>query len=130
MLGRQDVPAARYHDIVPEARVKSDIQAQAGPVVALREGLHQGRSDWILVVPCDAPGLTAADLGRVLAAARQSKGPAIAITSEGPLFDLFCAPRTLIEERLRTARRMEDLIEGAVQVDLGSVPGLNVNEPP
>lgn len=128
ILGRAGMPVEKYQAEVPGARVRVDVQAQGGPVVALREALKQGRSDFVVVVPCDAPALRQEDLEQLVTAARQSKGPAVAVSGGSTLFDLFCAPRNLLEERLKKARRLEDVLAEAKLVVLGN-DGLNVNEP-
>lgn len=129
ILGRQEVGAPKYHEIVPEARILMDVQAQAGPVAALRQALKHGRADFMIVAPCDAPALTQEHIALLLTTARQSKGPAVAVTDGSVLYDLFCAPRNLIEERVKTAKRLEDLCEDAKQVPLPGAGGLNVNRP-
>ena len=128
ILGRSDVPAAKYHAEIPEARIRVDVQAQSGPVIAIREALKQGRSDFVVVVPCDAPTLTREHVALLVAATRQAKAPAVAVADGSTLFDLFCSPRTILEERLKTAKRLEDLTMEAKPVQLDSA-GLNVNEP-
>jgi molybdenum cofactor guanylyltransferase len=128
VLGRPDVPLARYHKEIPEARVRVDVQVQAGPVVAIREAMRLGRSDFVVVAPCDAPALTREDVAQLVTAARQSKGPAVAVSDDDVLFDLFCIPRVVLEQRLEKAKRLEDLVDDAAQVPLGP-EGLNVNEP-
>ena len=129
ILGRSDVPIARYHEIVPEARIRVDVKFQSGPVVALKDALEQIRDDWILVLPCDAPAITADDVQNLVDGARSSKGPAVATSGTDRLNDLFCMPRSRLEERLGKARKLDDLLEDAKEVPLPPRPGLNVNDP-
>lgn len=130
ILGRTDVSASRYHAVVPEARVRTDVQAQSGPLVALRGALEEARAPWVIVAPCDAPALSAIDVKRLLTEGRKKKTVAVAASGADVLYDLFCSPRSLMEERLKVAHRLEDLCEDARVVALTASPGLNVNEPP
>ena len=129
ILGRSDVPIAKYHEIVPEARVRVDIKFQSGPVVALRDALYQLRDDWVLVVPCDAPAITAEDVTMVVDGARASKGPAVAKVGADRLNDFFCMPRARLEERMSKAQKLDDLLADAKEVPLPPRPGLNENQP-
>lgn len=130
ILGRDDVGVQRYREAVPEARVKVDLRPQAGPHVALRDLMESFRSDWVIVAPCDAPALTVEDVQRLVQEARKHKTIVVGASSEGLLFDLFCAPRPLIEDRLKTASRLQDLTRDARAVPMAALTGLNVNEPP
>lgn len=128
ILGRGDVGTQRYRDVVPEARVKVDLRPQAGPHVALKDVLESLRSDWVLVAPCDAPALTTEDCQRLVQEARKHKTAVVGASAEGLLFDLFCAPRPLIEDRLKTATRLQDIVKDARAVPMSSAVGLNINE--
>jgi molybdopterin-guanine dinucleotide biosynthesis protein A len=130
ILGRTEVPASTYHAVVPNARVINDVQSQGGPIIALKNSLKQVRGDWVLVVPCDAPAIVTEDAKRLIDEARKSKGFAVASTPDDVLFDMFCGPKPELEERLRTAKRLQDLLEGAGRVPFTAQEGLNINEPP
>lgn len=128
ILGRPEVGFQHYRDAVPEARVKVDLRPGAGPHIALRDILESLRSDWVLVAPCDAPALTAEDCQRLVQDARKHKTVVVGASSEGLLFDLFCAPRPLIEDRLKTASRLQDVVHDARAVPMTAAVGLNINE--
>ena len=129
ILGRPGVSAEKYHAEVPDARIRVDVKVQAGPLAALREALKLGRSDFVVVAPCDAPALKAVDVEQLITVSRKEKAPSVAVSNGSVLFDLFCSPRTILEERLKVAKRLEDLVVEAKPVPLGH-DGLNVNEPP
>jgi molybdopterin-guanine dinucleotide biosynthesis protein A len=130
ILGRGDVPSSKYHEIVPNARILTDVQSQSGPIVAVRNALERVRGDWILVAPCDAPALAPEDAQRLVAEARKSKGFTVASTPDDILFDLFCGPKPEMEERFRTAKRLQDVLQDAQRVPFTAQEGLNINEPP
>lgn len=130
ILGRSDVPASKYHAIVPNARVLNDVQSQAGPIVAIRNALERVRGDWVLVVPCDAPALAPEDAQRLVSEARRIKGFTVASTPDDILFDLFCGPKPEMEERFRVAKRLQDVLQDAQRVPFTAQEGLNINEPP
>jgi molybdopterin-guanine dinucleotide biosynthesis protein A len=128
ILGRPGVAAEKYHAEIPEARLRVDVKVQAGPLAALREALKQGRSDFVVVAPCDAPALKKEDVELLITTARKEKSASVAVSNGSTLFDLFCSPRTILEERLKTAKRLEDLVKEAKPVPFAH-DGLNVNEP-
>lgn len=130
ILGRSDVAAARYHSIVPNARILNDVQSQQGPIVAIKNALGRVRGDWIIVAPCDAPAIAPEDAQRLVTEARKTKGFTVASTPDDVLFDLFCGPKPEMEERLRTAKRLQDVLADAQRVAFTAQAGLNINEPP
>ena len=117
-----------YAELVPGASIIADREDGKGPVAALRSAMSLVRTPTILVAPCDAPGLPTGLARRMVAYSEESKQAAVAKTSEGPIFALFAAPTDLVRERIATANRLEDLLEGAEPVETDAV-GLNENVP-
>lgn len=118
-----------YVTLVPGASVWPDREAGIGPVEALRDAIRIVQSPTVLVVPCDAPGLSAALARRLVALSEEQRKPTVAQAREGPVYTLFAIATALLRERLDQAESLQDLTRGAefVETDL---EGLNVNEPP
>lgn len=124
---RLDDPT-RYARLAPGATLLPDQDPGAGPVEALRGALPFFPSHTLVVVPCDAPGLTAELVKRLLLASEESRKAVVLEPPTGPLYDLFAAPADLVRRRLEHARNLEDLVTGAKTLKTEG-PGLNVNEP-
>ncbi len=98
------------HDL-PLADVRSvrDRFPGAGPLAGIEAGLSAANTDWVLVVACDMPFITAAALRIVLRARTPSTKAVIAIDSTGRSHPLCgCYRRDLVESiqtRLSTGRR-------------------------
>lgn len=118
-----------YAGLAPGATILPDRFANAGPVEALRGAIELVRTPTVLVAPCDAPGLTAALCRRLVALSEEGQRPAVATPPTGPLFSLFALPVALLQGRLASARRLEDLLAGREEVST-DLEGLNVNKPP
>lgn len=117
-----------YARLVPGATVLPDRAKAQGPVEALRGASALLRTPFVLVAPCDAPGLPHGLARRLVAIAEETMRPAVA-TTDAPLFSLFASPTEKILLRLPSAKRLEDLLTDAERV-LTDADGLNVNEPP
>ncbi len=123
--GANGVP---YANLVPGASVLPDRVPHGGPVAALRGAVDVILTPTVLIVPCDAPGLPPGLARRLVATCEESRKPAVAATSQGPLYTLCALPKTVLAARAPRARRMEDLLEGAEPVKTDA-EGLNLNEP-
>jgi molybdopterin-guanine dinucleotide biosynthesis protein A len=85
--------------------VMPDLVEGAGPISGLHTALKTTRADWNLVVACDMPGLTAAFLNDLLAAAKQLGCDCLAPQTDSGLHPL-CAVYH---------RRAADAVEFAIQ---------------
>jgi len=102
---------ARYgHPVLPD----EDFPL-AGPLAGIHEAMKRMRGEWLLVLPCDAVGVTAALLDRLLAA--RAPGVPALVAEDGerwhPTFSLI--HRSRHPEWFRNLNRPEDVraAEGA-----------------
>lgn len=125
-------PAAelpKYARLAPGCTLIPDPRAGAGPVEAMRGAVDFLRAATLLIVPCDAPGLTIDVVKRLLIQSEETNAAVVLESKAGPIFDLFAAPRNIVLKRLADAKRMEDLVKGARTLK-SDLDGLNVNEAP
>ncbi len=121
VLARAD-HAARYARMLPGADIVADCVAFDGPVAALRAGLPP--SGHVVVASVDAPGLRAAHVQALVAAAGHRM--AVATDRDGLLPTLLAGPVAAFLAAMPTARRLRDLCAAARPVLLEG-EGLNVN---
>lgn len=91
--------ASSYADVLPEnvAHVR-DRFTQAGPLAGLEAGFRAFQSDWVLVVACDMPHVTADGMHALLRARAASVEAIVGRSSDGRLHPLFACYR---RERVR-----------------------------
>ena len=109
----------------------------AGPLVGVLSGFRRARSDWIAIVPCDAPHLPTDLVQRLLAATTRTDATAACASVRGhvePVFALVksrCAD-TLARSVAEGERAMHRWLTalGAVAVDFDDAQAFaNINEP-
>lgn len=108
-----------------------------GPLAGMLAGLHHCQTDWLAVVPCDAPLLPHDLVERLQHATRASSGPAaIAVSPQGRQ-PVFCLLRRDTQPVLQAYVERGGRKVGEALAILGAVaapfdddaPFLNVNEP-
>jgi len=114
----------------------ADLRPGLGPLAGLETLLASGRAEFNVVASCDMPGIMSAELARLLARCRQTRGScALAIDAHGrrhPLCAVYrdnCLP--FVRSALDAGRlRLLDLVEElkAVEVPIDSVLS-NLNTP-
>lgn len=119
----------RYARLAPGATILPDFRIEQGPVESLRGAAALIRHPTVLVVPCDAPGLTGELAKTLVTRAKKSSQAVVVSQKSSPLWDLFAAPKEFLVRKLVDAQTMEDLTRTATKVE-SKLEGLNVNEPP
>lgn len=131
----------RYGDL--GYRVLADMHANCGPLGGIVTALSVTAADWNLVVACDMPNLTEADLGRLLDCAAASRGRCVAgqgMTARGPsgeaeplcaVYHRDCLPiltRALRAKRFKMKEILPELDPDLVDVPAQSLANLNTPE--
>lgn len=117
--------------------VLPDLVPDGGPICGLHTALKITRADWNLVVACDMPGLTAAFLGELLAAAQQLGCACLAPRTDSGLHPLCAVYHRRSADAVefaihRKSFKMHDLLKslGAVSWTVADASLLeNVNTP-
>ncbi len=86
-----------------------DMQADGGPLGGLLAGLRamDRGSDWLLLVPCDAPFIPAGLAGQLLACAVESNMPGAVIRYEGEIQPTFSIWHRRIAARIEQAAEVQ-----------------------
>jgi len=91
----------RYRMLTPVVVADADPEAFAGPLAGICAGLRACPSEWLAVVPCDAPLLPLDLVGRLLAAGRGRAAACVEL--ETGVEPLFCVLRASLAPRLQTS---------------------------
>jgi len=109
----------------------------AGPLIGVLSGLRHARTEWVAIVPCDAPHLPFDLVRRLISAASIAEASAACVRVGGRLQPVFAAVRTDSTEHLdstlaRGERAMHRWLQslGVVPVDFDDAKAFtNINSP-
>jgi len=126
----------RYRDL--GYRVLADMHANCGPLGGIVTALTASAAEWNLVVACDMPNLTEADLARLLDRAEASQQQVVAARGPSgeaePLCAVYhrdCLPvltRALRAKRFKMKEILQELDPDLVDIPAQSLANLNTLE--
>ena len=115
----------------------ADLHPGYGPLAGLEAALASERGELNLVVGCDMPGISAADLSRLLTVAQQSRASCTIISDASGRKHPLCAVyrrealpavrAAIADRRLRLLDLVEELRAGEVRID-STLTNLNTPE--
>ncbi len=125
-------------DIVTDADAKVVAEDYAGPLIGVLGGLRHARTDWIAIVPCDAPHFPHDLVERLARAANDTEAVASCARVAGALQPVFAMIRNSAAGSLASSitsgeRTMHRWLASlhAVPVDFDDVEAFaNINTPP
>jgi|SRR5882672_2022087 len=91
----------RYRMLTTQVVADADPDAFAGPLSGICAGLHACPSEWLAVVPCDAPLLPLDLVARLLAAGRDREAAYVELDTG--IEPLFCVLRASLGLRLQSS---------------------------
>jgi molybdopterin-guanine dinucleotide biosynthesis protein A len=115
---------AALGEVVGDDVASVNVERFAGPLMGVLSGLRRARSDWVAIVPCDAPHLPVDLVQRLMSAAADAGASAACASVHGQLQPVFALVKTSSADELASSiavgeravhRWLESL--GAVAVD-------------
>ena len=80
---------AAYGEVVSDDPADVSGEHFAGPLIGVLSGLRRARTDWVAIVPCDAPHLPADLVARLMRATVSTKAMAACASVHGQIQPVF-----------------------------------------
>ena len=128
---------AAYGEVVCDDLADVSGERFAGPLIGVLSGLRRARTDWVAIVPCDAPHLPTDLVPRLVNATLSTEAVAACASVRGQIQPVFALVRARCADELarsvaqgeRAMHRWLKALE-AVAVDFGDAQAFaNINEP-
>ena len=128
---------AAFGEVVGDDLADVSGERFAGPLIGVLSGLRRARTDWVAIVPCDAPHLSTEFVQRLLNATLRADATAACASVHGQLQPVFALVKTNCADELarsvadgeRAMHRWLKALE-AVAVDFDDAQAFtNINEP-